>query len=417
MSAQFVRKGRRGGAGGGAWQTAAVPDVMERNLDRYRHLQLASGALFWLPTSVLYFIDRFGLGDALRLQAIYYLAVVAYEVPSGWFSDRVGRVATLRISALSWVAAHVIFLTVDGFAGVAVAQALVAVGFAFASGTDVTLHYDTLESLGRADRFTDRESAIRRQNLLVTASAALAGGAMGVIDLRLPFAAALAAATIQFAITLGLVEPPRQRPTTGAARQFAEVIGHLRQRILAWVALYVVGEVITVHLTSELAAPYLAEILGEALDQIDRAPLANGALAAVVAVVGATAVRWVGPAARRFGPVAVFLAVAAIPMVTLTAMAVATSVFVLPLIVLRSVQTATASVLVPATAAPRVERQHRATFLSLTSLAGRLGYGSVLLALGGSVDLGATLSWAAAIAVVVFVVVAGSSRQVRPWPT
>jgi len=395
-----------------AWQTAGVPDAMESNLDRYGRLQVASGALFWLPTSLLYFIDRFGLGGALRLQAVYYLAVVALEVPSGWFSDRVGRVATLRISAVCWVAAHVIFLSAGSFVGVSTAQVFVAAGFAFASGTDVTFHYDTLESLGRAVEFTDRESVIRRYNLVALAAATLVGGALGVVDLRLPFAASLAAAVFQLVITMGLVEPPWQRPSTGAVRQFVAVLGNLRQRILVWVAFYVVGEVVTVHLTSELAAPYLAELLGESLDQINRAPLANGVLAAVVAIVGATVVRWVGPAARRFGPVAVFVVVAAIPMVTISAMALAASVFVLPLIVLRSVQTATASVLVPATVAPRVERQHRATFLSLTSLAGRLGYGSVLLALGTLVDLGATLRWASVIAVATFVAVAGSSRLV-----
>ncbi len=389
---------------------------MERNLDRYRHLQWSTGALFWLPTSVLFFIDRFGLGDALRLQAVYYLAVVAFEVPSGWFSDRIGRVVTLRLAALWWVAAHAFFVFSDGFAGVATAQVLLAMGFAFTSGTDVTLHYDSLEALGRTPEFEDRESRVRRDHLVFTAVATVTGGALGLIDLRLPFLAALVASAIQFLVTLRLAEPQGDPHASGVGSELLRVVAYLRNRTLAWVMVYVLGEVITVHLTSELAAPYLAGVMGEALDQIDRTPLVNGLLAALIALVAAAAVRGVGRFRRRFGVVLVFMMVAAIPVITLTAMALVTSALVLPLIVLRSVQTAVVSVLVPATVAPRVDRRHRATFLSLTSLVGRLGYGSVLLAIGTVGDFGETLQWAAAIAAVVFVVVGATGWFVDDEP-
>jgi len=330
-------------------------------------------------------------------------------VPSGWFSDRVGRVTTLRIAAVSWVAAHAIFITVAAFPGAAAAQIMVAVGFAFASGTDVTFHYDTLESTGRSGEFTDREAAIRREHLLATAMAVLAGGGLGLIDLRLPFVAALVAAVIQVRITFGLVEPTATQSVGSALRELLAVVANFRNKMLAWVTIYVIGEVITVHLTSELAAPYLAGVLGEGLDQIERAPLANGIMAAIVALVGAIVVRSVGPVARRFGAVAVFLAVATIPVVTLAAMASATSVFVLPLLILRSIQTATASVLVPTIVAPRVKRRHRATVLSITSLAGRLAYGIVLISLAGASGFDSTLRWAAWIAGAVIVVVTTSA--------
>jgi len=385
---------------------------MVRNLRRYRHLQLVSGALFWLPTSVLYFVDRFGLGDALRLQAVYYLAVVAFEVPSGWFSDRIGRVITLRLGALWWVAAFTLFVLSDGLAVTATAQVFLAMGFAFASGTDVTLHFDSLEALGRTAEFENRESRARRDHLLVTAMAVIAGGALGFVDLQLPFLAALVAALAQLGVSFGLSEPTGASHTTGTGRDLARVVAHLRDRTLAWLMVYVLGEVITVHLASELAAPYVAGVMGETLQEIDRAPFVNGLLAAVVALTAAAAVGGVVRARNRFGLVTVFVAVAAIPMVTLTTMAVITSVLVLPLIALRSVQTACVAVLVPATVAPRVDRVHRATFLSLTSLVGRLGYGLVLLAIGALGDLAETLRWAALIAVVVFVVVASTGRLI-----
>ena len=386
--------------------------AMEQNLDRYRLLQRVAGALFWLPTWFLFLIDRFGLGDALRLQAIYYLSVVAFEVPSGWFSDRVGRVTTLRLAALWWVLAFTIFVVFDGFGGIAAAQVLLAMGFAFTSGTDVTFHYDSLEALGRAAEFEARESRVRRDNLVATAAATVAGGALGLIDLQLPFAAALVASIVQLGVTLRLVEPAGGPHTTTPGRDLLHVVGYLRVPMLAWVTAYVLGEVITIHLTSELAAPYLVGVLGEGLDEIDRAPLANGFLAALIALVAAMVVSRVALLRRRLGVIALLVAVAAIPAVTLTVMALATSALVLPLIMLRSVQTAVVSVIVPATVAPRVDRRHRATFLSMTSLIGRLGYGAILLVIGTSGDIGETLEWAAAVAIAVLVAVAVTGRLV-----
>ena len=382
--------------------------AMEQNLVRYRHLQRVTGAMFWVPTWFLFFIARFGLGDAIRLQAIYYLAVVTFEVPSGWFSDRIGRVITLRLAALWWIFAFAVFVVSDGFAGIAAAQVLLAMGFAFSSGTDVTLHYDSLEALGRTEEFEERESRVRRDHLLVTAVATVTGGGMGIIDLQLPYAAALLAALAQLGVTLRLVEPSGE--PHAAPVEFLGVLRYLRVRMLAWVAAYVLGEVITIHLSSELAAPYLVGVLGEGFDQIDRAPLVIGVLAALIALVAAAAVGGVAPMRRRVGLIVMFIAAAAIPAVTLTAMALVTSALVLPLIMLRSVQTAVVSVLVPATVAPRVDRRHRATFLSMTSLFGRLGYGSLLLVIGGVGDLGETLEWAAAVAIAVFIGVAVSSR-------
>jgi hypothetical protein len=59
---------------------------------------------------------------------------------------------------------------------------------------------------------------------------------------------------------------------------------------------------------------------------------------------------------------------------------------VLALVAFRSAQGAAAPVLISAAVAPVTQQQHRATLLSINSLAGRLGYGLILL--GISVDAG-----------------------------
>ena len=75
-------------------------------------------------------------------------------------------------------------------------------------------------------------------------------------------------------------------------------------------------------------------------------------------------------------------------------------------------QAAATSVLVPGLVARRVEQHHRATMLSVTSLAGRCGYALVLLSLAAAAGdvLPEVLDLAAVVAVVTAVVALGGAR-------
>ena len=356
------------------------PPVAEANLRAYALHQRAVGSLFWLPTVFLYLIDQVGLSRALQLGALYYLTVVVLEVPSGWFSDRVGRVTALRVTAIAWVATNVLFL-LGGSWPIAGAQFLFAVGYAFLSGTDTTFHFDTLDGAGRAGEFERREAAVRRGMLVATAGSALVGGALAFVDMRLPFAASLIAALVQFVATTRMAEPPRTGRTEGLTADLGAVLRSLRRPMLAWVTLYVVVEVILIHLVSELAPPYLTMVLERPDDDPAGAAVIAGVVAAGVALVGAAALRHIDTARVRLGAGVVLIALALASATTMVLMASISSLWVVPAIAFRGVQAAATSVLVPGVVARRVEQQHRATTLSVTSLAGRCGYAIVLLSL------------------------------------
>ncbi|MEM9565373.1 MAG: MFS transporter [Actinomycetota bacterium] len=389
------------------------------SLGWYRRHQLLAGALFWMPTAFLYLVEQYGLTTALRVQAVYYAAVVVLEVPSGWLSDRLGRVLTLRLVAVWWLTAHLLFIVSPdtvGLVGVVLAQIFLAAGYAFLSGTDVMLHFDTLEAIGRADEFDEREASSRRGLLGVTAITALAGGAVGLVDLRLPFALSLVAAAAQLAIAWQLIEPPRSpvvdagHPSGRRLRAWRDLVAALRhfgERPIAWLGLYVVAQVVTVHLAADLTGPYLADVLGDGLTEPDRAALATGATAAAVALVGALIVPAVPVLSRRVGLAATLLGVALIPTGLLVAMALTSAIWLLPLLALRGVQGAATSVLVPAVVGGHVEQERRATVLSLNSLGGRLLYGGALLVLAatGGEGLGSGLTVASVVAAVLLAAV------------
>ncbi|MEM9521203.1 MAG: MFS transporter [Actinomycetota bacterium] len=376
----------------------------ERRLSLYVQHQRVAGALFWMPVLVLYLIERVGLAQALQIQAVYYVAVVAFEVPSGWASDRLSRAGTMRLAAVAWVVAHSLFLLGETPSLIA-AQVLLAFGYACLSGTDVTWHFDTLESLGRADEFEEREARSRQGMLLVTAGTALTGGALAVVDLRLPFVAALLAAVGQLLVALRLPEPVRGERGGRFARDLAATVRSVRDPVLGWLAVFVIGQVIVVHIAAEFTGPYLVDALDRPFDDPAAAAGLTGVVAALVAVVGSFVVRGVVPVVTRYGLRATLVVAAAVPVVVVVAMAAQTAVWLLPLLALRGVQAGVGSVVSPAIVGGRLAQHHRATFLSLTSLGGRLGHVGVLTAIGAAASDSVTdaLRFGAFVAVGLFV--------------
>ncbi len=360
--------------------TGARRDRLERNLRLIPVHQAFSHAFVWFPVFVLFTRARFDLDGALVLASVYYLFVVVLEVPSGWMSDRLGRVLTLRLAALSWIGAHLCFvLGDDRFAVIVLGQLLMAGGFASLSGTDVTFHYDTLESLDRAAAYPDRQARVSALGYVVTAASAVLGGLLGLADLRWAFVASAVLATCQLAVAMTFVEPPHHDRAEPLGRQLATCARYLRVPYVRWIFLYGVIMVTQEHVAVTVMQPWLTEVLGRSADDLGATPALSGTVFALVALMGAVAARASAPLGRRFGVVATLIGFGVLSSTIVSVMALATHAAVLVLVAFRSAQGAAGPVLISAAVAPRTERRHRATLLSMNSLAGRLGYGLVLL--------------------------------------
>jgi len=361
---------------------------MERNIRLIGAHQALSGALIWMPVFVLFTRARFDLNGAILLAALYYLFVVVLEVPSGWMSDRFGRVLTLRIAASGWVIAHICFaFGGNNFWLVLVGQVFMAVGFASLSGTDVSFHYDTLEALDRPDTYADRQARVAARGFISTSVSVLAGGLLGLIDLRIPFFVAIGLSIAQLVVTLNLSEPPHE-VTQGEMMpgQLRSVIGYLRDAPMRWLFAYGVALVTLEHVAATIFQPWLTDALDRTAAELGSTPVVSGVVMALTAMVGAAAARSSAPMSRRFGPARTLMGLGLISAIIVSAMAAWAHPIVLILVALRSVQGAAAPVIISAVAAPRVQRRHRATFLSLNSLAGRLGYGLILLFVASGAD-------------------------------
>ncbi len=390
-----------------------------RNLALIPYHQGLASAYVWLPVMVLFTRSRFGLGQALVLSALYYLSVVVLEVPSGWMSDRLGRVVTLRVAAACWVVAQAcLLLGDDSFPVIVAGQFFLAGGFAGLSGTDVTFHYDTLESLGRAVEYPARQARVAAIGFATTAVSALVGGAVALIELRAVFALALVLALAQLGVTFSLADPVPSDPAlsdpalsgpgiesapaaeAALVGQLRRCLAYLRAPFLGWIFGYGVALVTLEHVAVSVLQPWLTELTGGTATDIGSTPALSGLVFAAVALVGAGAARSSDPLARRFGTVPTLLGLGVLSAVIVTVMARWVGPAVLVLVAFRSAQGAAAPVLISDAVSARVQRQHRATLLSLNSLAGRLVWGIILLVVGGgtSDDVPRTLTILAIVA-------------------
>ena len=184
------------------------------------------------------------------------LALLCFELPTGWFADRVGHRASLIAGSAVQVIGLIWCWLGEGVTGLVAATVLVALGDAFRSGADAALVYRTCHALGRDREFQAIEARANAVELTALVALVLTGG---IIVTNWGFAAgwiaetALSAAGLAIAVVM--VEPP-PAPEPGMPRQ----AGAVSNRYIAGLAMLIVPTGILMAVAS--AAAFLAQISG-----------------------------------------------------------------------------------------------------------------------------------------------------------
>ena len=357
----------------------------ERNISLYPIYRAASDAMAWLPIFFLFFSEHLTLPEVLLLEAVYYITVVITEVPSGYLSDLVGRRRTLLLSCLAILAAYICFLLSNEFTGFAAGQILIAFSIAFRSGTDTALHYESLQALERTSEYGDREAIAGKYGFATTAVMAFAGGVLGSFDLAWPYYVSFLTAAISLYIVFSFTEPDRnlrEFSASGSGTDFIKQLGHciayLKHPLLMWLLLYTMYMITFVHIPYEFYQPYLRLLDDRNQLAGASAPLIAGLLFAITAIVASIASTYSMLWQRRIGLLPLLTSAAALELVIIAAMAILLHPLIALLVILRSGPMAVVKAPVNAAIAPLIQNRHRATFLSIQSLTGRLAFATLL---------------------------------------
>jgi MFS family permease len=168
--------------------------------------------LFPIPIITLFWKDQIGLSlaDIFVLQAVFGLAVVVLEFPSGYVADRMGYRRSLLVGAALLSAGWLIYTAATSFAGVIVAEVVLGGGSAFISGADRALLWVSLEADGRQSQYTRWDGRVRAAAQVGEAGSAAIGGWLYTLAPRLPFWLQVPVSLFAAAIMGALHEAPRR---------------------------------------------------------------------------------------------------------------------------------------------------------------------------------------------------------------
>ena len=186
---------------------------LEKNVGRVLILSFFQVFMVLMPVIVLFFESRgLTLSEILLLQAWFASVVLVMEVPSGYVADMLGRKRTLVVGAFFIGLGQSVLLFAEGFWQLAIFEGLLGVGFSLFSGADLALLYDT--ELALRENEEEKQKAVGRLFTARNLSEALASVVCSVLLLwSMDFAVHVQVAFgwLAFAMTFGLVEPPRKQ--------------------------------------------------------------------------------------------------------------------------------------------------------------------------------------------------------------
>lgn len=368
--------------------------MLRGNLRYYRAYLLLREAYPWMPIFFIYFSDALPLSQVLALESVYYVAIVVMEVPSGYLSDKLGRRPTLLMSSAALLISYLMFSLGQGLWSWAIAQVFLAMGLALASGTDTSLLYDTLEAKGEADKYGELEASLGKLGAWSMATGALLGGLIACVNPAWAYGLSAILAAGMCWCCWRLKEPPQLEEAPTLREQLGQVLGYGRRPALLWLSGVIVVGVVLNHIPYEFYSGYIALVMGQRhVPPGLYAPLVAGLHTTAAALLAGAAAGYSAKLARRIGlrPTLLLSLLGQLGLIGLT------SLWLHPLLAVallaRGVPGALARAPLRQAISPRLPQRLRATFFSVQSLAGRLGFAFTLLALAYINPIAGPISW------------------------
>lgn len=181
--------------------------------------------LFPMAIITLFWKDGIGLTltEILTLQVFFSLASVVMEYPSGYVSDRLGYRWSLIVACVFGIAGWGWYLFAATFWGVLMAELLLGVSYAFISGSDTALLFETLRAGNRMDLYARCDGRMVGWAQGGEAAGALFAGLMYAHWPLLPFVAQIGIWILALGLCLSLKEPPEES-TGPIASHLAEAV-------------------------------------------------------------------------------------------------------------------------------------------------------------------------------------------------
>lgn len=196
---------------------------LQPNIFKLYIIKVAKWFMLFMPIVVLFYKDNgLEMRHVFILQAIYSIAIVVLEIPSGYVADVLGRKITLVIGTILGFLGFLSYSFSYGFIGFLIAEVILGLGQSLISGADSALLYDSLLETGKKDKYIKYEGRMVSVGNFAEAIAGILGGLLATLSLRYPYYAQTLVAFIGIPAALMLIEPIRHKKLV--KMKFADVL-------------------------------------------------------------------------------------------------------------------------------------------------------------------------------------------------
>ncbi len=203
---------------------------LQRNLGTTLALGFFQVFLVIMPIAVPFFQSKgLEMQEVFSLQALFALAVLVTEVPSGYAADLLGRKPTLVVGSVVAGIGHSLLVFADGFAGLALFEIALGISSSLISGADIALLYDSEAALGRGqDQQRQVVGRLYAMRTISEAAAAVLCSLLLLISMELVVWIQALVGWVPLLLSLRLVEPPVARlDQSGHLRNMGRICRHL----------------------------------------------------------------------------------------------------------------------------------------------------------------------------------------------
>jgi MFS family permease len=181
---------------------------IQSNITKLYIIKVAKWFMLTMPILMLFYKDMdFTDKESFQLKAFYSIAIVLFEIPSGYIADVIGRRKTLIIGSVLGTLGFLVYSTFSGYYAFLIAEVILGMGQSFVSGADSALLYDSLKSAKRENEYVKYEGRNFTVGNYAEALAGILGGSLAAIHMRLPFITQTLIAFMAVPASIMLVEP------------------------------------------------------------------------------------------------------------------------------------------------------------------------------------------------------------------
>ena len=212
--------------------THHAPQTFKRNILLLNIFASLKMALLPMAIITLFWKDQIGLSlsEILMLQALFSLATLIMEFPSGYLSDRLGYRFALNLACLFGITGWTTYTFAGSFAGVLVAELQLGISYAFISGADSALLYETLRHEGKEEEYAKHDGRMTAWAQAGEAAGAIGAGALYAWFPLLPFLLQIGVWISALFVCRNLKEIPVAKRHTGS--HLREALGIARKAFL-----------------------------------------------------------------------------------------------------------------------------------------------------------------------------------------